>query len=144
MSIQRRVQDAEFLWQHKRYEGALLSALIAVAATARLRYPNRKTVKDGEAFEQFLKAAHSVTLKAEFRGELHTIEHILYKFFRCELVHDGGLPIDIQFLLDTEPGVLSVRAGGSPEFILKLSQGWFYHLLHTVVSAPENKGAFQN
>ena len=142
MSIQGRVQDAEFLWQHKRYEGALLNALAAVAATSRLRYPDRKTVKDGEAFEQFLKAAQSVSLRFELRGELQTIEHILYKFFRCELVHEGGLPIDVEFVLDTEPGALWARAGGSPEFIFQLSQGWFHYLIRAVVSAPENKGAF--
>lgn len=144
MSIHARVEDARFLWQHGRYEGALLSALSAVAATARLRYPDRKAVKDGDAFKQFLESAHSIRLSVEFRGELHTIEHIFYKWLRCELVHEGGLPVDIQFMEDDEPGALSVRAGGKPEFILKLSRGWFHHLLHAVTSAPENRRAFEH
>ena len=143
MSIHGRVEDAKFLWQHDRYEGALLSVLSAVAATARLRYPDRKAVKDGDAFRQFLESAHSIRLSVEFRGELHAIEHIFYKWLCCELVHEGGLPVDIQFMQDEEPGALSVRAGGKPEFILKLSQGWFHHLLHAVINAPENRGAFK-
>lgn len=37
----------------------------------------------------------------------------------ANLVHEGELPIDIEFMPDGEPGVLSVRAGGSPDFVLK-------------------------
>jgi hypothetical protein len=142
MSIRGRLDDARFLWQHGRQEGALLSALTAVAATSRLRYPNRKAVKDGDAFKQFLESAHSVRLTVEFRGEMHSIEHILYKWLRCELVHEGGIPVDVQFVEDKEPGVLSVRAGGKPEFVLKFSRGWFHHLLQSVEEAPENRGNF--
>jgi hypothetical protein len=144
MGIRDRVQDAEFLWQQGRHEGALLSALSAVAATARLRYPDRKAVKDGDAFKRFLESAHSVRLSVEFRGEVHTIEHIFYKWLRCELVHEGGLPVDIQFMADADPDELSVRAGGKPEFVLKLSSGWFYHLLGAVTDAPENRVTFNS
>ena len=143
MSIPERVEDAEFLCQHGREEGALLSALSAVAATARLRFPDRKAVKDGDAFRQFLEDTHSVRLSVEFRGEIHSIEHIFYKWLRCELVHEGGLPVDIRFMDDKEPSALSVRAGGAPEFILKLSRSWFRHLLNSVVTAPENRSVFR-
>lgn len=139
MSIRDRVEDAKFLWQHGRREGAFLCALSAVAATARLRYPDRKTVKDSEAFKQFMSATLTVRLSVEFRGELHSIEQIFYKWLRCELVHEGGLPVDIQFMPGTD---LVVRAGGAPEFVLKLSEGWFNHLCTTVSNAPENRAAF--
>jgi hypothetical protein len=86
-----------------------------------------------------LMAAHSVRLSVEYHRESHPIEHIFYKWFRCELVHEGGLPIDIEFMPDDEPGLLSVRAGGAPEFfVLKVSEGWFHHLIGAVVAAPEN------
>ena len=143
MSIRARVEDAEFLWKHERYEGAFLSALSAVAATARLRYPDRKATKDGDSFRQFLKSGRSGELGVEFRGEPHPIEHIFYKWLRCELVHEGGLPVDIQFMPDATPGALSIRAGGEPEFILKLSHGWFHYLLSLVANAPENRGVFK-
>lgn len=99
---------------------------------------------DRDAFERFLTTAHSVRLSVEYRGESHPIEHIFYKWFRCELVHEGGLPIDIEFMPDDAPGALSVRAGGAPEFVLKVSEGWFHHLVTSVISAPENTEAFRS
>ena len=143
MSIRARVEDAMFLWEKGRREGAFLSALIAVAATSRRRFPDRKALSDREAFERFVAAAHSVRLSVEYRGEVHPIEHVLYKWLRCELVHEGELPVDIAFMPDDRPGALSVRAGGAPEFVLKLSNGWLHHLVGTVVAAPENVAFFK-
>ncbi|MGD1277429.1 MAG: hypothetical protein ABR964_09415 [Tepidisphaeraceae bacterium] len=142
MSVQARVDDALLLWKSGRREGAFLTALVAVAATARKRFPDRKAVGDRDAFERFLRTAHSVRLSAEYRGECHPIEHIFYKWFRCELVHEGELPIDIEFMADDDPRHLSVRAGGAPEFVLKVSESWFHHLIGTIVGAPENRDVF--
>jgi len=143
MSLRARIEDASFLWQHGHREGAFLSALVAVAATARRRFPDRKAIGNRDAFERFLSSAHSVRLSVEYRGEAHTIEHIFYKWLRCELVHEGGLPIDIEFMSDPEPGALGIRAGGAPDFTLKLSLGWFEHLIGAVVGAPENTAEFK-
>lgn len=142
MSVAARIEDALLLWDSGRREGAFLMALIAVAATSRRRFSDRKAVGDREAFERFVKSAHQVLLSVEYRGEVHSIEHVFYKWFRCELVHEGGLPMDIEFMPDDEPGILSVRAGGAPEFVLKVSEGWFHHLVSAVVTAPENGGLF--
>ncbi len=133
--IRSRIDDAILLWDKGRQEGAFLSALIAVAATARRRYPK---TKDREAFEQFLKDSHTVRLSVEYRGECHPIEHVFYKWLRCQLVHEGGIPVDIQFMQDAQPGSMSVRAGGAPEHILKIGSGWFHHMIASVVQAPEN------
>ena len=133
--IRSRTDDAILLWEKGRQEGAFLSALIAVAATARLRYPQ---AKDREAFEQFLRDSHTVKLSVEYRGECHPIEHVLYKWLRCQLVHEGRIPIDIQFMEDVQPGSMSVRAGGAPQYILKIGTGWFHHMIGSVVQAPEN------
>jgi hypothetical protein len=143
VSIRSRIEDALFLWQNGRYEGAFLSALVAVAATSRRQYPDRKKMRDREAFEQFLKDAHSIRINVEYRGECHPIEHIFYKWLRCELVHEGGVPIDIEFMLDEEPGMMAIRAGGAPEYILKISHGWFHHLVASVVKSPINADQFQ-
>lgn len=140
MGVKARVQDAVFLWEHGRREGALLVALVAVAATARSRFP--RPMRDQDAFEKFLESAHSVRLKIEFRGELHAVEHIFYKWLRCELVHEGSVPVDIEFVKGTAPGVLSIRAGGAPDFLLQVSEGWFHHLVGAVVAAPENQAEF--
>ena len=133
-SIQNRIDDALFLWDNGRHEGAFLAALIAVAAVARRRYP---IMKDRERFERFLRDCHSVRLRVEYRGECHEIEHVFYKWLRCELVHEGALPVDIQFMSGDEPGSMSVRAGGAPEYILKIGHGWFYHMVASVMNASE-------
>jgi hypothetical protein len=144
MSIRARIEDALFLWEHDRLEGAFLSALAAVAASARRQFPNRKVVGDRESFERFLIDAHSVRISVEFRGECHPVEHIFYKWLRCELVHEGGIPVDIQFMQDAKLESMSVRAGGAPEYILKISHGWFYHLISVVISSPVNADEFRD
>ena len=128
------------LYQNDRYEGAFLTALVAVSATARREDPDKK-MTDRECFETFLDKKWRGALKVEFRGELHTIFHIFYKWFRCELVHEGGLPIDIEFIKSKE---LTLRAGGTPDYILKISHGWFHWLIETVVEASCNKEEFKD
>jgi len=140
MSIASRIQDAVMLWENGRTEGAFLLVLIAVAASSRRRYPDRKTIKDREAFERFLTEAMSARLHVEYRGDCHSVEHIFYKWLRCELVHEGGLPLDIEFMSPDDG--LSLRAGGAPEYVLKVSRGWFHHLVRAVMTAPENREFF--
>jgi len=117
-------------------------ALVAVAATARRQSPNQKG--DRQAFEDFLRRGWFERLSVEYRGELHPVYHIFYKWFRCELVHEGSLPVDVEFMPDPEPGMLSIRAGGAPEYILRVSRGWFQELVHVVMTADVNKDLFQN
>jgi hypothetical protein len=50
--------------------------------------------------------------------------------------------VDIQFIETSDPNQLSLRAGGKPEYVLKLSEGWFNFLLAAVINAPENRGLF--
>lgn len=124
--IRDRISDALLLWNQGRHEGAFLVVLIAVAASARDRYPK---LKDREGFEQFLRDCLSVRLSVEYRGICEPIEHIFYKWFRCQLVHEGTLPVDIEFI-DTDE--MTVRAGGAPEYVLKVSHGWFHHMIRSV------------
>lgn len=142
MSIRNRIEDALLLWENDHLEGAFLNVLVAVAATARRRYPDRNNVSDRESFERFLRDSHRIRLSIEYRDECHPVEHIFYKWLRCELVHEGGLPIDIKFMPDAEPGTISVRAGGAPDYVLKISHGGFHHLIGAVMQAPENMDFF--
>ncbi|PYP84385.1 MAG: hypothetical protein DMF61_20310 [Blastocatellia bacterium AA13] len=144
MSIRARIDDALFLWDNARLEGAFLSALAAVAGSSRRQFPDRKAVNDRDAFERFLTGAHSVRISVEYQGECHPVEHIFYKWLRCELVHRGAIPVDIQFMTDDDPGTMSVRAGGAPEYVLKISHGWFHHLINAVVNAPINANEFRD
>jgi hypothetical protein len=143
MSIRARVEDAILLWKSGRKEGAFLNALVGVAAASRRRFPDRKSVGDREAFVQFLEAARSGHISVEYRGECLPIEQVFYKWIRCQLVHEGELPEDIEFMPDAVPGTYSLRAGGSPEYILKVSEWWFHYLITAIISAPENAAEFQ-
>lgn len=142
MSIQNRLDDAQLLWQSGRLEGAFVLALIAVAATARRTFPDTKG--DRQAFEDFLSQGWFKRLSVEYREEVHLIYHIFYKWFRCELIHEGALPVDVEFMPDPEPGALGIRAGGAPDYVLKVSYGWFQELVKTVTSAEVNRDLFPN
>jgi len=96
--VYARIEDAGVLADAGRFEGALLLLLVAVAATARKRYPrgtlSRKRPKekmgDREAFTLFLKdemwrLVREHTDIVYFRGRKRPIEDFLYEFLRCEL-----------------------------------------------------------
>jgi hypothetical protein len=140
MSIRNRLEDAELLWKSGRLEGAFVLALIAVAATSRRVFPY--PIGDQRAFEDFPDQGLFRRMSAEFRGELHQMRHIFYKWFRCNLIHEGELPLDVEIIPDPKPGTLSVRAGGAPVYILQVSQGWFRELANTVIHAEVNRDLF--
>jgi hypothetical protein len=141
--IRRRFDDALALHQLGRFDGALLGALVAAAATARLEMPDR-SIGDRECFEAFLNKSTACqrTRGVEYRGELRSIPRIFYKWLRCELVHEAGVPLDIEFVGDPDDGSLSSRAGGAPEFTLQLSHGWLFEVLHLVETSSANVSQF--
>jgi hypothetical protein len=141
MGIRERVEDAMILWKSGRREGAFLLALVSVAATARREQPSEG---DRVRFEAFLKRQRPGQMSLEYRGECRPVEEILYKWMRCVLVHEGEWPSDIEFMSDPRPGVLSFRAGGAPAYVRKLSEGWFFELLHYVRAAPINSNEFSS
>jgi hypothetical protein len=57
------------------------------------------------------------------------IERLLYKWARCELIHTGAVPLDIEIDDGLGNEGLTVRAGGDPERVLKLSPSWFDFLV---------------
>ena len=116
------------LWREGRREGAFLLAIVAVIVRARRDYP-KPPFSEGEAFRRFIESRFGPRLSVEFRGDLWPIERVFYKWFRCEIVHAGGMPVDIKFKDDAEPDELSVRAGGAPDYELLISPGWFDQLL---------------
>jgi predicted nucleotidyltransferase len=48
---------------------------------------------------------------------------------------DFRLDSDVDVLVSS--GSMSVRAGGAPEYILKIGHGWFDHMIGSVIQAPE-------
>ncbi len=125
--VRERIEDARFLWREGRREGAFLLAIVAVIVRARQDFP--LPMGEGEAFRRYAESRFSVRLSVEYQGKQWPIERVFYKWFRCELVHRGGLPVDIQFMDDAEAGALVVRAGGAPDFVLLVAPAWFDQLL---------------
>ena len=140
MSVRDRLDDARVLYASNRRTGALLSALIAVAATSRKRYP-RDTMGDGEAFKRFLHDEMATltparNFRVKFRGALIPLEDLLYHVVRCELAHEAELPEDVVF----QPGAnLSVRV--DPDRIT-FSDALINRLANVVQQAAENADVF--
>ena len=131
MSAEDRLIDAQGLWAAGRREGALLLAMVALAASARRAHPG---TTDRDAFVTFLKSRHAWTISVEFRGDQWDLDALFYKWLRCELVHEAGLPVDIR--IDNSLTGLGVRAGGAPEFLLLIAPGWFDYLASTARAVP--------
>jgi hypothetical protein len=146
MSIRERLLDARLLYANGHYSGALLTSLVAVAATSRKRYP--QPTRDSVAFTSFAASARGWiacgvdaqqgAVQMFYRGKLWGIEDVLYSFMRCELAHEGALPADVRFV----PGI-----PGSLTFGLKDGGILFsYHLLDNlalaVMNAKENAALF--
>jgi hypothetical protein len=79
--MRARIDDAIFLWKHGHQEGAFLMALVAISASARRRFPDHKTVRDSDAFVQFLTSVRPSRISVEYRGEMHTVEYIFINGF---------------------------------------------------------------
>ena len=167
MSVRDRIEDATLLWNGGRKEGAFVQILIAVAATARKRYPRPpKGIKavpnsqrpqpgeyasDGTAFKTFiLDEMEKITGGAKynvafpFQGNATTpLEDILYSHLRCHMIHEGETPPTITF---TEP----IVEGGTSFSVLKLSdplgfpEFWMWNLARVVAQVPENRGLFED
>ena len=135
-NIKSKIDDALFLWDNGRKESAFLLAVVCVAALSKHRYPS---AKDGEAFIKTFRSFNSFTLSVEFRGKLESIEYIFYKWIRCSLIHEGEIPFDILIMEDANPESMSIRAGGYPEFTLKIGTGWFFLIINSILNVSEIK-----
>jgi hypothetical protein len=155
------------LWNAGRKEGAFIQILIAVAATARKRYPKPpkgmkpvpetqrphpgEYASDSNSFKTFLldemeKVTGGMKYNVAFpfgAKDKVPLEDILYVHLRCHMVHEGKTPPTITF---TEPviedgksySVLRLRDPfGLPEF-------WLWNMARVVAQAPENRDLFRD
>lgn len=152
VSIRTRIEDAMIQHTIGRPEAALLSILTAVSATSRRRRPRgtpserdpKRKMSDSEAFRLFLqdhmpKIAGAANFNVVFRGQMHPLERVLYKWLRCELAHDADLPSDIRFEPEPQPGRIKIAVEDSG---LTLSHGLLDRLADVVITAPENADMF--
>lgn len=170
MSIKLLVEDAQFLADNGRYLGALTTLMLAVAASSRKVFPFKKVksrkeptewMRDEEAFTLFLggrirkilfgnfgwEETGNSGISVNFKGKQYDVAYILYKYYRCELVHEGELPEDIEFRpksgnenLMVAREELSVTISGGD--IMVLDYGWIDLLIKAVVHARCNGELF--
>lgn len=152
MSIRARIEDAQVLYRNGRYEGALLLVLVAVAATARKRYPKTTCKKDPQnkdnyVFRKFLSEempklapgwSEDHPLAIQFQGAQLLLPKILYKWIRCELIHEGKLPLFIK--IKSGEG-LEVTVLNNQE--ITFTKGLILYLTKVVIEAPENNELFK-
>lgn len=153
--IKERLEDALVLCQHKRFEGAWTQVLIAAAATARKRFP-----KEGDAagFKNYIRQVavfffepdakivegNGVTINLGKGGPQEiTLDTLIYKNLRCNLVHEATLPDEILFshLALKEEGAVTMEFGvglGSGKEVL-VPAFWCMALARAVALTPENK-----
>ena len=82
-----------------------------------------------------------------FKGKEYDVAYILYKFYRCELVHNGELPEDIVFQPPNPKAGINVINGGVNVSIstgekMVLDYGWIDLLVKVVVYAKCNGKEF--
>ncbi len=152
MSILDRLRDAQFLYANGRRDGALLSVLVAVAATSRRRYP-KPPHSDREAFTQFLaEEMVVVTLggpkkynirvpgadTGKYPDEMMPLGECFYEFVRCNLAHEAMLPNNVEF----EPAKLGILTVQITDKVIRLSDTFMDGLGRAVEYAPENIDLF--
>ncbi len=145
MSVKQRTDDALLLYRSDRHEGALLSTLIAIAATARKRR-DRSACGDKESFTKFVGEEMLVITRGaarnfnvRFRAERMPLQQFFYVFLRCELVHEGRLPDDVRFISPDDAGGIRISVS---EKSIELSRNWLDGLYNAVRFAPENSDEF--
>jgi len=170
MSIKIQVEDAIFLADNNRYLGALTNLMLAIAASSRKTFPKGNTgslkdpskkMGDSEAFTLFIGGrirkllfgdfsgpqTGNSGISVNFKGKQYDLAFILYKFYRCELVHEGELPEGIEFSAPDPSGQLTVSNSGLSVSIscgdkMILDYGWIQLLVEAVVNARCNGDIF--
>jgi hypothetical protein len=157
MSIYDRLVDAKLLGSQQRWEGALLNALVAVAATSRRRYPKPKGSNyptDNEAFTDFLGEEMYVVFEGAVRdcivadlaewSEVDkpkiSLQLFFYKYVRCCLAHEAKLHDTVEFI-DGEPNTRRIHVDPNEKRV-RFNWPFIDGLFNTVIYAPENADLF--
>ena len=148
MSIKDRIAEAEILWNKGYKEGAWSLVLIAVAATARKRYP--QPTPDNEAFKSFVRSyiptiLHGKPSPKGFNAKIifddKPFEDILYENLRCHLLHEAEISKLVTFseskiINGKLQATLSVgKPNHLPDFLV-------LHLIKVIKEVEENSDLF--
>lgn len=150
MSVGSQVADAMRKLTEGRFENAIVSASVALSATARLEHPNERGDKAAcrKFLDQYLNiiskigwVSFGVSGPMNFRYRrldsrdpgisVRTMPEMLYDVVRCTAVHEAGLPSNLRF---TDQPV--IQTGTDGELVLPIDV--IYGLLIAVVASPKN------
>jgi hypothetical protein len=154
MSVRQRLDDARFLWNDGRKEGAWIQVLIAAAATSRMRFPGEKD--DNKAFRAFIREVTPTILNAnasatpggidikfysKVRGDGVGLDRLIYSHMRCKLVHEAVLADEVELsesrVVDGQL-VAELHGAGTKTSPLTIPDFWVLNLAKAVAEAPEN------
>jgi len=162
MSVRARIEDALIGKGYGRHEGALLSTLVAIAATSRKRYPRHNVTgdlkRDRVAFTRFLDDECESLWGSERFLEIHmpmidpgheepSIERrpfaeIAYRVLRNPLVHSGTLGTTARFDAHDTGGLRLEWDSGANAFTFNAA--CLDALISLVVVASENASVFSD
>lgn len=139
--LKEMTEDARFLLRENRPWGAFALAMACVAASSVRRYPWGKTPnKSGAAFRKFLDDHDfgSLSLGLSPGTEPLTFTQVIYKYYRCALLHEAEL--EQRFELVSTPERYFAFDCGSVQIGLPLVE----ELLWNVTFSPANAEIFGN
>jgi hypothetical protein len=146
MSIESFMQDACNRLEQREYLSALTSACIALEATGKAEHHHAKPCKRlkkvlNANLDIFTSIAFSGALLAMPGSKIHfqdpvdpvkliSLEDLIYKTIRCNLVHEACLPDNVML---TEEQIFT-QSGGSTQ----LPTTFIYALILVVIGSPSN------
>lgn len=153
MSIKDHLKDAKLLAENEHCDGALLSVIVAIAATSRRRYPSDVVQRDRDAFTKFLADEMIVVFAGSttnfivrtpgadpdlWPGRMMPLQEALYEYVRCNLADKSILPAKVEFV-DDEQDYFVIDIDDTR---IRLSRALFDRLYEVVIFAPENADLF--
>jgi hypothetical protein len=150
MSIRQLVEDARALAENGRTLGAFTLLIAMIGASARLRYP--QPIGDAKAYKDFLRQelvrmttgehlSSRSLMSFNLNGESTTFEHVIYKYYRCELIHEGKLKTGFVFEdSQSDRPSLTVKTNSNGDLVL--DAGLIPYFDYLIKSCKENRVAF--
>lgn len=160
--IKQQVDDADALIKEGRYQSALLLLLTAIDGSAKKKYPEgtksisspKVKMMNNERYKRFLgvrirqvmgmcvsEDAYNYKELPSFVGGVDNPEEVIYKQFRCELVHDGKIK-DEHYYVYNEESLSKTLQFEFSEGKLKFSSGFLRLLRDVITLAPVNARDF--
>ncbi|MFH1537307.1 MAG: hypothetical protein ABID45_04925 [Patescibacteria group bacterium] len=148
-NIKKRLHASEILKQHKKDEDALILLLVAVAGISRKLYPSSEH-NDSDAFPwtlaRLVRPYTNIHVKTNlwpllgigisYEGKTQALEKVIYKAFRCNLIHEAELSADSQII----PGNRLTLVVNTPDGkAITLTKRWF-EVLEEAVKKYVNEG----